>query len=168
MFKNLTRLISYALKFRRIDKSYLTINIGKNIRLYYPGKVQHEGYLHLNDDNFIDARGGVDFGKNVILAPKVCILTYNHDYDNVDWVPYSPKIIMKGVEIGQDCWIGYDSLLLPGTKLGNNTVVAAKSVLKGSYPDNVLIAGNPAKVIKALEKSDDAKQYLIQKFGGIS
>ncbi|KZN44357.1 acyltransferase [Pseudoalteromonas luteoviolacea] len=168
MFKNLTRLISYALKFRRVDKSYLTINIGKNIRLYYPEKVQHEGYLHLNDDNFIDARGGVDFGKNVILAPKVCILTYNHDYDNVGWVPYSPKIIMKGVEIGQDCWIGYDSLLLPGTRLGNNTVVAAKSVLKGSYPDNVLIAGNPAKVIKALEKSDDAIQYLIQKFGGIS
>lgn len=166
MYKKLINMITYFIAFRRFDRGYLTVGVGKRVNLYFPDKLNHKGYLHINDENFIDARGGLDFGENVILAPKVCILTYNHEYDNKNWLPYSPNLVMKSVEIGNNCWIGYDSLLLPGTKVGENTVVAAKSVLKGEYPDNVLLAGNPARVIKRLDKSSDAKQYLIEKFGG--
>lgn len=56
------------------------------------------------------------------------------------------------IEIGNDCFIGMNSIILKGTKLGNNVVVGAGSVVHGIYPDNVIIAGNPAKIVKYLTK----------------
>lgn len=52
------------------------------------------------------------------------------------------------IEIGDDCFIGMNSIILKGTKLGNNVIVGAGSVVHGEFPNNVIIAGNPAKIIK--------------------
>lgn len=54
----------------------------------------------------------------------------------------------KPVVIGDNCFIGMNSIILKGTKIGNNVVVGAGSVVSGTFPDNCIIAGNPAKVIK--------------------
>lgn len=53
----------------------------------------------------------------------------------------------KGVRIGNDCFIGMSSIILKGTELGDNVVVGAGSVVCGVFPDNCVIAGNPAKII---------------------
>lgn len=52
------------------------------------------------------------------------------------------------IAIGDDCFIGMNSIVLKGTQLGNNVVVGAGSVVHGSFPNNCIIAGNPAKIIK--------------------
>jgi acetyltransferase-like isoleucine patch superfamily enzyme len=52
------------------------------------------------------------------------------------------------VTIKDHVWIGCNVTILKGTQIGNNCVVAAGSIVKGSFPDNVLLAGNPAKIIK--------------------
>ena len=66
----------------------------------------------------------------------------NHDIrDNIRKSP---------VRIGDDCFIGTGSIILKGTILGNNCVVGAGSVVHGEFPDNCVIAGNPAKIIKRL------------------
>ncbi len=54
----------------------------------------------------------------------------------------------RPIVIGDGCFIGANSIILKGTTLGRNCVVGAGSVVSGSFPDNVIIAGNPAKVIK--------------------
>lgn len=54
------------------------------------------------------------------------------------------------IEIGDDCFIGMNSIILKGTKLGNNVIVGAGSVVHGSFPDNCIIAGNPAKIVKQM------------------
>lgn len=56
----------------------------------------------------------------------------------------------KAVRIGDDCFIGTGSIILKGTVLGRNCVVGAGSVVHGEFPDNCVIAGNPAKIIKHL------------------
>ena len=61
-----------------------------------------------------------------------------------------PKTPSK-VEIGNNVWIGGGVTILPGVSIGNNTVVGAGSVVTKSFPDNVVIAGNPAKIIKKLD-----------------
>lgn len=63
--------------------------------------------------------------------------------------PQKPEDIKKRpIVIGDDCFIGANSILLKGTVLGKNCVVGAGSVVSGSWPDNSIIAGNPAKLIK--------------------
>ena len=59
--------------------------------------------------------------------------------------------------IGDDCFIGMNSIILKGTTLGNNVIVGAGSVVHGKFPDNVIIAGNPAKIVKHL--SPDESHY---------
>lgn len=55
----------------------------------------------------------------------------------------------RPVVIGDDCFIGMNSIILKGTKLGNNVIVGAGSVVSGNFPDNIIIAGNPAKIIRS-------------------
>lgn len=53
--------------------------------------------------------------------------------------------------IGDDCFIGMNSIILKGTTLGNNVIVGAGSVVHGTFPDNCIIAGNPARIVKRLD-----------------
>jgi acetyltransferase-like isoleucine patch superfamily enzyme len=60
--------------------------------------------VHFGDNIFIDARGGVRIGSNVIFAPDVSIISYNHDFRNPNWKPYSPDFQLRQVTIGSHCW----------------------------------------------------------------
>ncbi len=73
-------------------------------------------------------------------------LEHRHKALNEEYARRAP------IEIGDDCFIGMNSVILKGTKLGNNVIVGAGSVVHGSFPDNCIIAGNPAKIIKMLDE----------------
>lgn len=97
---------------------------------------------------YADKNNPVYIGDYTIIAPNVLISGYNHDlYDN-------RKYIGKGgIKIGRYCWIGMNASVLSGVELGDFTVVAAGSVVTKSFPEGYcVIAGNPAKVVKKLEK----------------
>ena len=90
----------------------------------------------------------VTIGDNCMLAPRVCIYTATHPLDaqtRISGLEYG-----KPVVIGNNAWIGGSSVILPGVTIGNNVVVAAGSVVVKYVPDNVVVAGNPAKIIKYL------------------
>lgn len=90
--------------------------------------------------------GEIHIGQNCFVAPNVGIITTNHDLYNV-----SKHQKGKDIIIGNNCWIGMNSVILPGVKLGNNTVVGAGSIVTKSFEDGfVVIGGNPAKVLKTL------------------
>lgn len=145
--------------FGAIKKSNEFIDIPSPIKVYYGNKIEFNGAAYLGEDCFIDARGGLSIGNNVILAPRVAIFTYNHDFRNRMWTPYSPGILEKKVTIGEGVWIGFSSILLPGTTIGDNCVIGAGSVLSGNYPNNSLIGGNPARVIGPIEKDENPIPY---------
>lgn len=73
-------------------------------------------------------------------------LQYRHDGLNEQYTHRAP------ITIGEDCFIGMNSIILKGTKLGNNVIVGAGSVVHGCFPDNCVIAGNPARIIKMIDK----------------
>jgi hypothetical protein len=85
-------------------------------------------------------------GKGTYIAPNVGIITSNHNPNDL-----RTHLPGKDVIIGKNCWIGMNSIILPGVKLGDNTVVGAGSVVTKSFPQgSCVIAGNPAKIIKIL------------------
>ena len=65
---------------------------------------------------------------------------------------YSKKSTFSPIFIGNNVFIGICSIMMPGTKIGDNSIVAAGSVVKGDFPDDVVIGGNPARVISSLDE----------------
>lgn len=101
--------------------------------------------------HFGSGAGFVKIGNNTIMGNYVSIHPENHIYSNPNIPIRSQGVCSKGgVDIGNNCWIGAKVTILDGTKIGNNCIVAAGAVVRGVFPDNVLIAGVPAKIVKKI------------------
>ncbi|WP_394203717.1 sugar O-acetyltransferase [Shewanella waksmanii] len=107
------------------------ITVGKNFYMNFAGVI-------------LDC-APVTIGDNCFIGPQVGIYTACHPIDPVErnkGVEYA-----KPITIGDNCWIGGHVTIMPGVSLGNNIVVGAGAVVTKNFADNVIIAGNPAKVI---------------------
>lgn len=94
--------------------------------------------------------GKIIIGKGSYIAPNVGLITENHNIYNLNLHTQS-----KDVVIGNYCWIGMNSVLLPGVKLGDHTIVGAGAVVTKSYPEGwSIIGGVPAVEIKRLDKEE--------------
>ena len=106
-----------------------------------------ENFFANFDCIFLDA-APIEIGNNCMIGPKTCIYAVTHPLD------FNERLkginIPKKVSIGNNVWIGGGVTILPGVSLGNNVVVGAGSVVTKSFPDNVIIAGNPATIIKKI------------------
>ena len=90
--------------------------------------------------------GKIVIGEGTYIAPNVGIITTNHDLNNPD-----EHLGGEDVLIGKQCWIGMNSVILPGVVLGDHTIVGAGSIVTKSFHEgNCVIAGNPARKIKEL------------------
>lgn len=95
---------------------------------------------------YFQAIGKITIGKGTWIAPNVGLITANHLIENLNDHDKAKDIIL-----GEKCWIGMNSVILPGVKLGVHTIVGAGSVVTKSFPEgNCVIAGNPAKIIRKL------------------
>lgn len=100
---------------------------------------------------YIQGMGGISVGDYTQIAANVGLISQNHDLTDSR---AHELIEFPSIEIGKYCWIGMNSVILPGVKLGNFTVVGAGSVVTKSFVDGYcVIAGNPARVIRRLDKS---------------
>ncbi|MCF6365358.1 MAG: acyltransferase [Bacteroidales bacterium] len=136
------------------------LNIGNNKDVYWPvhytSKVNGAKRIIIGVDTcpglmrgcYIQGGGGIIIGDYTQIAPNTHIVSANHDLHD------TRKHIRKKVVIGKYCWIGGGAKILPGTVLGDHTVVGAGSVVTKSFPEGYcVIVGNPAVKIKSLEKS---------------
>lgn len=100
----------------------------------------------------------VKIGKNCLLAPNVAIYTAGHPVDpDLRVAMYEYGI---PVTIGDNVWIGGNSVICPGVTIGDNTVIGAGSVVTKDIPSNVVAAGNPCRVIREVTERD--KQYYFR------
>lgn len=94
------------------------------------------------------AHRSVTIGDDVFTGPDCYVTDQNHVYADPD-VPIGQQWPTEDpVEIGAGSWLGVGCVILPGTRLGRNTVVAAGSVVRGEFPDHAVLAGVPAKVVR--------------------
>ena len=91
---------------------------------------------------YIQGGNGIEIGDGTIFAPGVKVISANHDpKDLKHWLPDRP------IRIGNSCWIGANAVILPRVELGDNVIVGAGAVVTKSFPSNVVLVGNPARVI---------------------
>lgn len=119
------------------------VNTPENI---YAGVDSSPGY---SPGCYIQGIGKVYIGDYTQIAPNVGIISANHDLKD------SRMHHRKVVNIGKYCWLGMNSMILPGTTLGDFTIVAAGSVVTKSFPEGYcVIGGNPANIIRTLNKEE--------------
>lgn len=94
--------------------------------------------------------GTITIGDDVLIGPKVNILSEEHPVN-----PAERKALMvRPVVIKNGAWIGAGATILPGVTVGENSIVAAGAMVNKDVPDNTVVGGIPAKVIKKIDQSD--------------
>ncbi len=111
-----------------------TIHLGKNVA----------PYLANSGGCYIQGINTIFIGDYCMIAPGVKIISANHDI--ADYSKHDKTV--NPIRIGNNCWLGANCIILPGVELGDNVIVGAGAVVTKSFPENVIIGGNPAKILK--------------------
>lgn len=139
------------------------ISIGNNVSVFYNCRIQ--GISRYNNKLFspkiiFDDKVSVQqnlhltcakkiyIGKNTAIAANVSITDIHHPYEDINIPIEKQNIKVKEVEIGEDCKIYNNSVILPGTKIGKHCTIGANSVVRGNFPDFCVIVGAPARIVK--------------------
>lgn len=111
---------------------------GAKIRVRKEGVCTIGNNVSVNSNNMIACHESITIGDNVQFSPNVQIYDHDHDFRAEGGIS-AMKYKCSPVEIGNDCWIGANSVILRGTKLGDHCVVGAGCVIKGEYPAGSII-----------------------------
>lgn len=120
------------------------ITIGENCNIY-SNIITREPYL-------------ISIGNDVTIAGGVTFLTHDN---SVSKIFPNMSLLVGRIKIGNNVFIGAGSIILPGVHIGSGTIVGAGSVVTKSFGDNLVIGGNPAKVIRVIDS--DYKERLHAK-----
>lgn len=135
--------------FAMLDK--VLPNRGEHVDVRTPltgvnlGKVKIGNNVVIMNGCLMMASGGITIEDNTMLAANVQLISNNHDLEHRSVITCLP------IHIKKNCWIGAGATILRGITIGENSVVGAGSIVTKDVPDNVIVAGNPAKVIKEIE-----------------
>lgn len=105
-------------------------------------------------DCFFGAAGGIKIGNDVVAGQYIRFHSENHNYERLDIPIREQGVTHEGIEVGDNCWIGSGVVFLDGARVGNGCVIAANAVVTKQFPDNVIIGGIPAKIIKKREQDE--------------
>ncbi|RUP49884.1 maltose O-acetyltransferase [Jimgerdemannia flammicorona] len=100
----------------------------------------------------------IEIGDRTLMAPNVQLYAATHPVDPV--VRSTGLELARPIKIGKDCWIGGSAIVCPGVTIGDGVTVGAGSVVTKDVPSYVVVAGNPARIIKHLEKPGEESVTL--------
>lgn len=112
------------------------ITVGKNV--------------FINSGCHFQDQGGITIGDGVLIGHNVVLATLNHDFSPKKRSTLRPAPIV----IGENVWIGSNATVVPGVTIGNGSIIAAGAVVTKNVPENIIVGGVPAKIIKALDTED--------------
>ena len=132
---------------RKVDKSFRifppfhtdcgkNITVGKNVLINACCKFQDQG--------------GIEIGNGVLIGHNVTLATLNHD----ERPQFRQNIYPKPIKIGDNVWVGSNATILAGVTIGDGAIIGANAVVTKNVPENTIVAGVPAKIIRKVSESD--------------
>lgn len=109
-----------------------------------PGNVHIGNRVVIMNNCLMMAAGGITIEDDVLVAANVQLISNNHDLHD------RQVLLCKPVHLKRNCWIGAGATILPGVTVGENAVVAAAAVVTKDVPDDCMVAGVPAQVVKRI------------------
>jgi len=101
----------------------------------------------------------LEIGSDCIIGQYLSCHPENHNFGDQTRLIRHQGVQRKGIKIGKNCWIGAKVTILDGVRIGANCVIAAGAVVTKSMPDNTVIGGVPARVIKMIETREKELSY---------
>jgi acetyltransferase-like isoleucine patch superfamily enzyme len=126
------------------------VRIWENVQIDGPEGLRMGDDVAINRNSTISAHGGVTIGDHVIVGPGVTLYAQNHRYDDPGRPIMEQGYTYNPVTIGSNVWIAAHVIVLPGVSIGDNVVVGAGAVVTRDVEPGVVVAGNPARVIRRL------------------
>jgi acetyltransferase-like isoleucine patch superfamily enzyme len=123
------------------------IGHGCKIRVH-EGEVEIGAKTVLGQECTISSFQHVSIGRECILADRVMLIDFDHGVVEVDRPVREQGIYKRDVRVGNNVWVGYGACFLRGTTVGDNCVVGTNSVITKDVPDNAVVAGVPARVLR--------------------
>lgn len=164
-FRN-ARLVRWPFMIRREGKVLIGPGLNTGPRLLLETRSETAKLVigknfFANTDLHIGAIESVTIGDNVLVASGVFISDHSHGQYGIEnacspeVAPNKRALYSSPVLIGDNCWIGEKVCILPGVTIGDGSIVGAGSVVTKSLPSNVIAVGNPARVIKRYDASEN-------------
>lgn len=160
---NETKYNDFDLRQALVENQFKSV--GVNAKINKPLHVDYGSNITLGDNFYANFNttlldvAEIIIGNNVLFAPNVSVFTATH--------PIDPEARNSGLEyglkvvIGDNVWIGGNTVINPGVNIGNNVVIGSGSVVVSDIPDNMVAYGNPAKP-KRLINNQDKQDFLNQ------
>lgn len=132
--------------------------VGSNCFIEAPFRCDYGFNIHIGENFFANYDCiildvcKITVGESVFFGPRVCVYTAQHPMDAR--VRKSGLESGKPVTIGNDVWIGGNTVINPGVSVGNNVVIGSGSVVTKDIPDNVVAAGAPCRVLRSISMND--------------
>ncbi|MBL4645884.1 MAG: sugar O-acetyltransferase [Rhizobiales bacterium] len=141
-------------------------SVGEHTAIVAPFFVEFGTHIHLGNcfintgATFLDCNT-ITIGDFTAIGPNVQFLTPSHPIDPykripkelIDGIPdFSKSTFAKPIKVGDRCWIGAGTIIMPGVTIGDGTTIGAGSVVTRSLPDHVVAMGSPARIVRTFEK----------------
>jgi len=123
------------------------IGHGSKIRVH-EGEVSIGAKSVIGQECTISAFQHVSIGRECIVADRVMLIDFDHGVVEAERPIRLQGIYKRDVRVGNNCWIGYGACILRGATVGDNAIIGTSSVITKDVPDNAVVAGAPARVLR--------------------
>lgn len=118
-------------------------HIYASVKIWAPWNLEVGAYSSLGPKVDCYNQGKISIGTNTIVSQKTYLCASSHDYTKKDF-----PLVLKPIRIGKGVWIAAEAFVGPNVSIGDNAVIAARSVIIKNVEQNTIVGGNPAKLIK--------------------
>ena len=124
---------------------------GSKIRAH-EGEVRIGAKTVIGQECTISSFQHISIGRECVVADRVMLIDFDHGITEVERPIRLQGIYKRDVRVGHNCWLGYGACVLRGVTVGNNCVLGTSAVVTKDVPDNAIVAGVPARVIRMREQ----------------